>query len=90
MALIWAGMSITLSGRGFSGQPKRVSWTLVAPGGVGPQIPTLPVLILARRMVNNELPSIGAFPCLGLFALEDFDGLCKPLGIYHYSETIDG
>lgn len=84
------GMSIALSGNGLDGKPIEVTWTLIAPDGIGPQIPTLPAIILARRILNNELTTAGAQPCLGLFSLEEFDQLARPMGIYHQTEVTSG
>ena len=83
-------MSIALSGHNLDGKPTKVTWTLIAPDGIGPQIPTLPAIILARRILNNELTTAGAQPCLGLFSLEEFDQLTRPMGIYHQTEVTSG
>ncbi|MBL4623422.1 MAG: saccharopine dehydrogenase NADP-binding domain-containing protein [Immundisolibacteraceae bacterium] len=84
------GMSIALSGKDLDGKPTKVTWTLIAPDGIGPQIPTLPAIILARRIINQALTTPGAQPCLGLFSLEEFDQLAGPMGIYHQTEVTGG
>ena len=66
------GMFMQLSGRGHNAQPKTLRWTLLAEQGHGPYIPTLPAVILAKKLARNELPLTGATACLELFTLAEF------------------
>lgn len=81
------GMQLTLSGLDLERQPKTIIWTLFAERGVGPYIPTLSAIILAKKLINNELTLSGAMPCLGLYSLAEFDAEATLLGIYHQVET---
>lgn len=64
------------------GLTKRLIWSLYAPDGIGPYIPTLSTIILARALLKGECEQRGAMPCVGLLKLADFDPYFKPLGIY--------
>ncbi len=55
------GMQVTAAGLDAAGRPVRAAWTLVAEGGDGPFIPTLPALA-ALRTIAGAAP--GARPCL--------------------------
>lgn len=77
------GMQITLSGLDHQNNKKTISWTLFADHGVGPYIPTIPAIILARKIINGEVSMNGASPCLGLFSLSEFDAVARNWGINH-------
>ena len=51
--------------------PLAVTWTLVAGQGDGPQVPSTPAVVLARKLAAGTLVARGAMPCLGLFSLEE-------------------
>ncbi|CAM3789749.1 saccharopine dehydrogenase NADP-binding domain-containing protein [Parendozoicomonas haliclonae] len=84
------GMQIQLSGTDKNHQPQTVLWTLCAEKGVGPYIPTLSAIILAKKLISGELQETGAKPCLGLYTLREFDREAKGLGIYHHTEVKHG
>lgn len=83
------GMQIKLSGLDWELQPKTIKWTLFAERGVGPYIPTLSAIILAKKLINNELTITGAMPCLGLYSVAEFEQEAHLLGIYHQLEVCD-
>jgi saccharopine dehydrogenase-like NADP-dependent oxidoreductase len=80
------GMQINLTGLGANREPKRIKWTLCAERGVGPYIPTLSAIILAKKLINDSLEDRGAMPCLGLYSLREFDCEASKFGIYHHTE----
>ncbi|MBM2830913.1 MAG: Saccharopine dehydrogenase [Gammaproteobacteria bacterium] len=84
------GMQILIRGIGHDKQMKSVKWTLVAKNGIGPYVPTLSVIILAKKLMNGELSYSGAMPCLGMYTLEEFDQIAAGLGIYHTTEITTG
>ncbi|MFT5451638.1 MAG: saccharopine dehydrogenase-like NADP-dependent oxidoreductase, partial [Enterobacterales bacterium] len=45
-------MEVLISGKGNDGNAKKVKWTLYAPKGNGPYIPTLSTIILARKLLS--------------------------------------
>jgi hypothetical protein len=65
------GMFVEAWGRDADDRPVRSEWTLVAPAGVGPFVPTLPALVLGRKSIAGELIEAGARACVGLLSLGD-------------------
>ena len=78
-------MQVILKGEDFCASPKQVKWTLFAPKGIGPHIPTLSTIILARKLLVDEgdVPHLeaGAKPCVGLLELRDFSAYFEALDI---------
>ncbi len=66
------GMHITLSGKTADNKARSVTWNLTARQNHGPEIPCSPALIIARKLVVDEISARGAFPCLGMFSMSDF------------------
>jgi saccharopine dehydrogenase-like NADP-dependent oxidoreductase len=84
------GMQINLKGFDENNKPKAVKWILVAEKGIGPYIPTLSAIILAKKLIAGSIDARGASPCLGMYTLQEFDEEALPLGIYHYTEVEHG
>lgn len=84
------GMKIVVKGKGQHQTPREVIWTLFAPDGVGPYIPTLSTTILAKKLVDGDIKITGATPCLGLYSLEEFSAEASKWGIYQETEIVDG
>ncbi|MEH6448405.1 MAG: saccharopine dehydrogenase NADP-binding domain-containing protein [Oleispira sp.] len=84
------GMQINLKGLDKNNKSKSVKWVLVAEKGVGPYIPTLSAIIIAKKLIAGEIDTRGASPCLGMYTLQEFDEEALPLGIYHYTEVDHG
>lgn len=84
------GMQINLSGLGGCQKVKHLKWTLCAEHGVGPYIPTISAIILAKKLITGVIDIRGATPCLGLYTLEEFDKEAIPLGIHHQTEVTFG
>lgn len=79
------GMVVKLTGTDLnSSQTKRTTWTLIAENGVGPYIPTIPAILLAKKLATGNLTTRGALPCMGLFSLDEFMGFAKDWGIYQH------
>ncbi len=75
------GMRIRLAGIDGEGLNKSVTWLLTARDNHGPEIPCSPALILARSLAAEQLAIRGAFPCLGLISLSEFDTEVAELAI---------
>lgn len=67
------GMHIKLAGTSIDGNPKSVTWNLVAHENHGPEIPCSPALIIARMLLADRIAFRGASPCLGMFSMSDFE-----------------
>jgi hypothetical protein len=79
-------MVIQLTGKGQDGNQQTISWRLIAKSGVGPRIPTISAIILANRILDSKLTKTGAYPCLGMYTLDEFFFIAKPWGIYEELE----
>lgn len=68
------GMHVLLSGESAQVARQHIerSWFIIARNGDGPHIPTVPAIIIAARIANDDLPDAGARPCLGLITLSDY------------------
>ena len=80
------GMVMNLKGSDHESQKLDISWQLTASSGDGPKIPALPAIILAKKIIRNQLKLRGAMPCMELFTLEEFKKECENLAI-SFSET---
>ena len=84
-------MEVLIKGKSNDGKAKKVKWTLYAPKGNGPYIPTLSTIILARKLLNNgnhnSHQEAGAMPCVGLYELNEFKNDFEALDI-HFEEKI--
>lgn len=67
------GMQINLSGLAKDQSAKSVTWFLTARQNHGPEIPCCPALILTRKLASNQIAARGAFPCLGMITMSEFD-----------------
>ena len=65
------GMHLEVSGSNNDGAPFSLTWNLVARQNHGPEIPCSPALILARKLLADQISTRGAMPCLGMFSLSD-------------------
>ena len=68
------GMVVRARGEDGAGRPLSALWSLAAAPGLGPYVPTLAALALVRQLRDGQLTWRGAGPCVGLLALEDFEG----------------
>ncbi|MGB2742717.1 MAG: saccharopine dehydrogenase NADP-binding domain-containing protein [Cognaticolwellia sp.] len=78
-------MEVLIAGKSNTDETQQVKWTLYAPKGNGPYIPTLSCIILARKLLStsndNPILDVGAMPCVGLLELSDFMALFNALDI---------
>lgn len=79
------GMHLTVTGIGHDGRPLRRSWFIIASDGDGPEIPTIPAIVLARKMLRREISLTGAVPCLGLVTLDEYLEALKPFKIRSFT-----
>ena len=78
-------MEVFLKGIGQDGEEKTIKWTLYAPKGNGPYIPTLSTIILAKKLLEGVNTETGAKPCVGMFELSNFVPYFDALNI-HFKE----
>ena len=84
------GMVIQMFGMNKQGQNLKITWRLIAKGGVGPRIPTVSAIILVNHILDGELVEAGAFPCLGMYSLAEFLNIVCEWGIYQEIEKTVG
>lgn len=63
------GMLVEAAGSDAAGKAIRAQWSLLAEGGDGPVIPTLPALAAIRAIADGRLAQPGARPCVGVLDL---------------------
>lgn len=75
------GMHVKLSGIDHDQSSKSVTWYLTARQNHGPEIPCSPALILTRKLAADRISTRGAFPCMGMITLTEFDTEVSDLDI---------
>ncbi len=66
------GMHILLDGYDHERKPHQFGWFIVAKNGDGPQIPTIPAIVIAKKIARGDFPVVGAMPCVGLVSLSEY------------------
>lgn len=66
------GMHVVITGKDHAGAPHARKWFIIAFDGYGPQIPTIPAIILARNLAQEGKTLVGAMPCVGLVTLDEY------------------
>lgn len=83
------GMQVGVTGQTAGGRRLRRGWRLVAEQGQGPWVPTLPALLVARRLARlvagerRAGPALdsGARACINAFSLPEFEAAIAGLAI---------
>ena len=83
-------MRIIIRGDDHHAKNLTCEWTLYAHNGIGPYIPTLSAIILARKLLQGVEHRRGAMPCCALFTLDEFMLQAKQLDIYAHEEITHG
>jgi hypothetical protein len=65
-------MHVIIKGPDKNHQFKKIEWFIIALNGDGPQIPCVPAIILAKKIISGKLNLKGAMPCAGLITLEEY------------------
>jgi hypothetical protein len=71
----YGGMRVSVVGVDAGGVRRRRTWQLTAPARNGPEIPTMPAILLARKIARGEPIATGAAPCVGYLTLAEFTPL---------------
>ena len=67
-----SGFHMYIEGTGKDGAPLTRRHWIIARQGHGPNIPCMPVILIARKLAAGEALAPGARPCLDLIALDEF------------------
>ena len=73
-------LAVQLRGKGLDGAPLERRIAIVTEDD-GPATPSSAAIVLAKKILANGPPRIGAFPCLGFVTLEELMAHLRPLGI---------
>ncbi|MBM93292.1 MAG: potassium transporter [Legionellales bacterium] len=84
-----SGFTMTLSGQDFDQKPLQITFDLVAEQGHGSYIPTIPTIILVKKLALGNISKTGAMPCLDLVSLEDYEGIMSTFNIY-WQHSLNG
>lgn len=76
------GMHMIVKGINAKGEPIEKRIYLIGENGHGPFIPAIPSVLVARKLIDGSLKTIGATPCMGLFGLDEFLEEVSDLDIY--------
>jgi hypothetical protein len=74
-------MAVWLTGKNQNGQQVERKIAIVTQND-GPVIPSSPAIVLTKRILEEGLPSVGAFPCVGFLTLDEVMTHLRPLGIW--------
>lgn len=75
-----------LSGKGKDGAKKSITFQLTARSGDGPYIPSMPAILMARKLVNDEICDRGAYPCVGFITRDEYLDALSDMDISWSSE----
>lgn len=66
------GMHVIAKGKNKKGKPIERQWFIVAKKGDGPYIPTVPAVLLADKLTQENSYTKGVLPCVGLISLKEY------------------
>ena len=61
-----------LSGKGKQEKDKTITFELTARSGDGPYIPSMPAILMAKKLAADEVTNTGAQPCVGLITKGEY------------------
>ena len=67
------GMVVRVEGLDASGHLARRAWHIAADNDHGPEIPCMAAILLARRLAKRQKMAAGAFACMGILQLGEFE-----------------
>ena len=81
------GMHMILRGAGHDARSLTQTWHIVARSGDGPNIPCVPAIVLARRMVAGDVFEAGARACVGLVSLSEYLEELAPFAVETFEDV---
>lgn len=81
-----SGMHVILDGIDHYNQKKQIKWFIIAEYGEGLEIPTIPAIILTKKILKGTFNATGAMPCVGLVTLDEYLNELKGFAIQVFSE----
>lgn len=80
------GMHIIIEGKDHEERPHIRKWFVIAKNGDGPQIPTVPAIILAKDLARGSNVPVGAQPCVGMVELDRYMEELDKFSVRQYVE----
>jgi len=81
------GMHVILEGKDHVGRPLARTWEIIATDGHGPHIPTVPAIVLAKKLISGKWSEAGAYPCVGLVSLDEYLQELSEFNIWAHSRV---
>jgi hypothetical protein len=78
------GMHLVIEGKNKNQKAKKIKWFIVAKNGDGPQIPTIPAIILAKKIINDQISQRGAMPCVAMVSLDEYMNELSEFAVKQY------
>lgn len=82
------GMHMIFFGKDNNGNQKTIKWFIIAKDGCGTHIPTIPAIILSKKIIQGKITHTGAVPCVNLVTLEEYLAELSNYNINVYSEVV--
>ena len=80
------GMHVILQGKDKAGAAITKKCFIIALDGDGPYIPTIPAIVLAKKIIGGQCASRGAMACVGLVTLDEYLQELKHLKVRTYEQ----
>jgi hypothetical protein len=80
------GMHVILRGKDVDGRSHERRWFIIAKDGYGPYIPTIPAVVLAKKLMCDVPVVKGALPCVALVGLGEYLAELSGYPITTYTE----
>ena len=82
MGTVDGGMHMQIKGKNKDGKPHERKWFIIGKKNDGPNIPTIPAIILAKKLFAGKLDVLGAVPCVGMVTLDEYIDELKGFDIH--------
>lgn len=80
------GMYLFMEGIGLDGEEHARHWFIIAFEGDGPHVPTIPAIVLAKKLLKGIECEQGAYACTGTVTLEEYFAALESYKIKHYEQ----
>lgn len=82
------GMHMIVHGTNRAGKKYQRRWFILARDGHGPHIPTIPAILLAKKITQGQFDRVGAMPCVGLVSLQEYSDALSGYAISTYTDNL--
>jgi len=88
MGTVDGGMHMLIKGSDKNGNKHERKWFIVAKKNDGANIPTIPAIILAKKLIAGKIDKRGALPCVGMVMLNEYMDELKGFDIKIYTDVL--